>query len=55
MSSRQLPLMFGAILEEADEGERQRMLANLPAPIRVVMRTVAAWQYRRYITRVRAA
>ena len=55
MSSRQLPLMFGAILEEADEGERQRMLAHLPAPIRVVMRTVAAWQYRRYITRVRAA
>ena len=55
MSSRQLPLMFGAILEEADEGERQRMLAHLPAPIRVVMRTVGAWQYRRYITRARAA
>lgn len=55
MSARQLPLMFGAILEEADTGERGRMLAHLPAPIRVVMRTIGARQYRRYITRVRAA
>lgn len=55
MSTRQLPLMFGAILEEADEQERKRMLAHLPAPIRVIMRTLGARQYRRYITRVRAA
>jgi hemerythrin-like domain-containing protein len=55
MSPRQLPLMFGAILEEADSGERERMLAHLPAPLRVVMRTLGARQYRRYITRVRAA
>jgi hypothetical protein len=55
MSARQLPLMFGAILEEADDEERQRMLGHLPAPVRLVMRTVGARQYRRYITRVRAA
>ena len=55
MSSRQLPLMFGAILEDADPGERERMLAHLPGPIRVVMRTIGARQYRRYIRRVRAA
>jgi hemerythrin-like domain-containing protein len=54
MSARQLPLMFGSILEEADEDERSRMLAHLPGPIRLVMRTVGARQYRRYITRVRA-
>ena len=55
MSPRQLPLIFGAILEDADPGERQRMLAHLPAPIRLVMRTVGARQYRRYVTRVRGA
>lgn len=55
MSSRQLPLMFGSILEDADEDERARMLAHLPAPIRWVMRTIGARQYARYITRVRAA
>jgi hypothetical protein len=54
MPARQLPLLFGAILEEADEGERQRMLAHLPAPVRLLLRTVGARQYRRYIMRVRA-
>ena len=54
MPSRQLPLMFGAILEEADSVERERMLAHLPAPIRLLMRTIGSRQYRRYITRVRA-
>ena len=55
MSARQLPLMFGSILEDADEDERSRMLAHLPGPVRLVMRTIGARQYRRYITRVRAA
>lgn len=53
MSGRQLPLMFGAILEDADEEESRRMLGHLPAPIRLVMRTVGARQYRRHISRVR--
>ena len=55
MSASQLPLMFGSILEDSDDEERRRMLAHLPAPIRLVMRTLGARQYRRYITRVRAA
>jgi hemerythrin-like domain-containing protein len=54
MSSRQLPLMFGAILEEADEEERRKMLSHLPIPVRLLMRTVGAQQYRRYVSRVRA-
>ena len=54
MAKRQLPLMFGAVLEETDEEERKRMMATLPAPVRLLLRTVGAWQYRRYITRVRA-
>jgi hypothetical protein len=54
MSARQLPLLFGAILEDADEDETREMLRGLPVPVRGVMRTVGAWQYRRYITRVRA-
>jgi hemerythrin-like domain-containing protein len=53
MSARQLPLMFGAIMEDADEKERAELLATLPAPIRLLMRGVGGRQYRRYITRVR--
>jgi hemerythrin-like domain-containing protein len=55
MSARQLPLMFGAILEDADDDERAKMMAQLPTPVRWFLRTVGARQYRRYITRVRAA
>lgn len=53
MSRTQLPLMFGALLEEANEKERAIVLNALPAPARVFMATVGAVQYRRYITRVR--
>jgi DUF438 domain-containing protein len=53
MSARQLPLMFGAIMEDADEKERTELLATLPAPIRLLMRAIGGRQYRRYITRVR--
>ena len=53
MSRAQLPLMFGAMLEDASPEERQWMLALLPAPIRLLMRTVGARKYRRYITAVR--
>jgi iron-sulfur cluster repair protein YtfE (RIC family) len=51
----QLPIMFGAILEDATPEERTMMLSLVPPPVRLLMRTVFAWQYRRYITRVRAA
>ncbi len=54
MSRAELPIMFGAILEEADPDERAQMLALLPAPVRLLMRTLGARNYRRYITAVRA-
>ena len=54
MSREELPIMFGAILEEADQGERAQMLALLPPPIRLLMRTVGARKYRRYISQVRS-
>lgn len=52
---KHLPLVFGAILEDADEHERAEMLANVPAPVRFFLRTAGARQYRRYITRARGA
>jgi hemerythrin-like domain-containing protein len=55
MSLRQAPVIFGAVLEEADAAERAAMLAAFPAPVRFLLRTLGALQYRRYITRVRAA
>jgi hemerythrin-like domain-containing protein len=54
MSRDQLPIMFGAILEEADPEERAQMLAHIPLPIRLLLRTVGARQYRRYVSRLRA-
>lgn len=53
MDQKQLPIIFGAILEECTPEERRAMLAKLPRPVRLVVRTVGAWQYRRYVTRVR--
>jgi hemerythrin-like domain-containing protein len=54
MSRSQLPIMFGAILEEADPHERATMLALVPGPVRLFLRTLGARQYHRYISRVRA-
>jgi len=53
MSKKQLPIFFGAVSEEATPEERTQMLAVLPPPIRLLARTLFAWQYRRYINRVR--
>ena len=55
MSPRQLPLMFGCILEDASPEERTMMLRALPAPVRLLMRTWGVRHHRRYISRVRAA
>jgi hypothetical protein len=54
MTRAQLPLMFGAVLEEADDEERAMMLGALPLPVRALLTTVGKWQYRRYVSRVRA-
>jgi iron-sulfur cluster repair protein YtfE (RIC family) len=51
----QLPLLFGAMLEEATPEEKTLMLTLVPPPVRILVRTVFAWQYRRYVKKVRAA
>jgi hypothetical protein len=53
MARSQLPIMFGMVLEGCDPEERARMLGVLPGPVRLLARTVFAWQYRRYVRRVR--
>ena len=53
MTKAQLPLMFGAVLEDATDEERAMMLGKLPLPIRLLLTTVGKWQYRRYVSRVR--
>jgi hemerythrin-like domain-containing protein len=55
MSRAQLPLMFGAILEDADAEERDAIYAAVPGPVRLFLRTIGARTYRRYIARVRDA
>lgn len=53
MTRAELPLMFGALLEDASDVERRQMLQSLPLPIRYLMRTWGSVHYRRYITTVR--
>ena len=55
MTPAQLPIMFGLVLEDADDEERARMLGNLPLPVRLLLRTVGAWQFGRYARRLRAS
>ena len=55
MSPSQLPIMFGLVLEDADDSEVARMMGNLPLPIRVLLKTVGAWQFKRYVRRLRAS
>ncbi|MGY1821738.1 hemerythrin domain-containing protein [Geodermatophilus sp. SYSU D00079] len=55
MSRSQLPLVFGAVLEEATPEEAVEMLAKLPLPVRLLARTVFLRRYRRYVSRVRSA
>jgi hypothetical protein len=50
----ELPILFGAMLEDATPDEKTLMLGLVPPPVRLLVRTVFAWQYRRYITKVRA-
>ncbi|WP_209305364.1 hemerythrin domain-containing protein [Blastococcus sp. CT_GayMR20] len=39
---RDLPILFGAVLEEATPEERAHMLGKVPLPVRILMRTVFA-------------
>jgi len=45
---------LGAILEEASPAEQQAMMANLPAPARLVWRAVGRRQYRSKVRKIRA-
>jgi hemerythrin-like domain-containing protein len=53
MSRKQLPLMFGMVMEDATPEERVEMLGVLPPPVRLLMRTWGARQYARYVRTVR--
>ena len=55
MDQASLPIIFGAILEECTPQERRAMLAKHPLPVRLLLRTVGALQYRRYVRRVRGS
>ena len=53
MTRAQLPLMFWMVVEDATPEEAAEMYANVPLPVRLLLRTVFAWRYRRYVRRVR--
>jgi hemerythrin-like domain-containing protein len=53
MSMSELPIMFGAVVEETTPEERAHILGIVPLPVRLLLKTVFAKQYSRYITRVR--
>lgn len=48
-----LPIVFHAILEDADQGESKALLAKLPVLPRLLLPTLGKRQYRRYIQLVR--
>jgi iron-sulfur cluster repair protein YtfE (RIC family) len=50
---KDLPILFGAIAEEATPEEMVQILGTVPPPVRILARTLFAWQYRRYVNRVR--
>ena len=53
MRMSELPIMFGAVVEETTPEERAHILGIVPAPVRFLLKTVFARRYRRYISRVR--
>jgi hemerythrin-like domain-containing protein len=48
-----LPILFGAVAEEATPEEMVHILSTVPLPVRFLLRTVLARKYQRYISRVR--
>jgi hemerythrin-like domain-containing protein len=55
MTRAELPIMFGAVLEEATPRETAHLVAKLPLPARLLLRPVLLPKYRRYARRVRAS
>ena len=50
---KDLPILFGAVAEEATPEEMVQILSTVPLPVRFLLRTVFARKYQRYISRVR--
>ena len=50
---REMPILFGAVAEEATPEEMVHILSTVPPPVRFLLRTVFARRYRRYVSRVR--
>ena len=53
MPKSELPLMFWMVVEDATPEEAAEMYAKVPLPVRVLLKTVFARRYRRYVSRVR--
>ncbi len=53
MDKADLPILFGAVMEEATPEERADMYASVPLIVRVLFRTVFVRRYRRYVRQVR--
>jgi iron-sulfur cluster repair protein YtfE (RIC family) len=53
MDRRDLPILMGAVAEEATPEEAAHLLAKLPLPVRLLARLVFLPRYRRYIRTVR--
>ncbi|MDP3891189.1 hemerythrin domain-containing protein [Nocardioides sp.] len=54
MSSSELPILFGAVLEDATAEEQAGLVVGLPLVARLLLRPVILPRYRRYARRVRA-
>ena len=54
MSASQKPIMFGLLLEDVDADERALMLGRCRARPWLLL-TVGAWQFQRYVKRLRGA
>jgi hemerythrin-like domain-containing protein len=53
MDRSDLPILFGAVIEDATPEEAKEMYANVPLPVRLLLKTVFARKYRRYVRQVR--
>ncbi|MGY1747076.1 hemerythrin domain-containing protein [Blastococcus sp. SYSU D00695] len=53
MPRSELPLMFWMVVEDATPAEAAEMFGKVPLPVRLLLRTVFARRYRRYVSRVR--
>ena len=45
--------MFWMVVEDATPQEATEMYANVPLPVRILLKTVFARKYRRYVAKVR--